>query len=86
VDKKHQSKSVDETLIVKIPNQISPHKKRTKKEKKKAPIWTITLNCPNLLKNNSTWKLAKTTKYPREIQNNYTCQLPILRKATSSTR
>jgi hypothetical protein len=47
VDKKHKSKSLDETLIVKIPNQISPHKK---KEKTKAPIWTITLNCPNLFR------------------------------------
>jgi hypothetical protein len=35
VDKKHQSKSVDETLIVKIPNQISPHKKKGKKTQKK---------------------------------------------------
>jgi hypothetical protein len=64
VDKKHQSKSVDETLIVKIPIQISPRKKR----KKKSTNLDNNPKLPYSAKNHSTWKLAKIQNIPEKFK------------------
>jgi hypothetical protein len=68
VDKKHQSKSLDETLFVKIPNQISPHKKRKNKKIKKCTNLDNNPKLPYSVKNHSTWKLVKIQNIPEKFK------------------